>query len=369
VAERVGEGSTRDLETFSLAAASVASLLLRVDAIARVGIKDPETSAYTFSYFVDVAGREIERARRHERRFALLTFLIENYGELRERYEPELLREARRELVDTILDTVRDSDVLAHVEDDEMYLLLPETGRLGALSCRRRIGEKQARRAELARLEGRPVLHVAIGVASFPQDGRDLTPLLRAAQKRSQGGHLPPAMARDGRDGLDALLGALLRFRPDERAWDIRQAALPGEVIAAMAAAVAREATRGGAPQDGVMYVVGERGHPLVAGACDAAARMGTSSGLPSYWLRPRSAERGEGSSQGVRTRPVEIEIDGARVGPFVLLVVLTETWAYACVASAHGEYKRVMHTADVELVDVLVAELQQAFHLQRGIE
>jgi diguanylate cyclase (GGDEF)-like protein len=361
------EAVATDLEALGLAGGSVGALLRHADAIARVGIKDPETSAYTFSYFVDVAGREMERARRYDRRFGLLTFLIENYAELREGADPELLREARRELVDTILDTVRDSDVLAHVEDDEMYLLLPETGRLGALSCRRRIAEKQSRRSELARLEGRPSLQVSIGVASFPQDGRDLTPLLRAAQKRGHGSSLPAAVARDARDGLEALLGALLRFRPDEDAWQIRQAAMPAEAIVAMASAVAREATRG-AEQDGVMYLVGDRTHPLVRGGYEAA-RTGSQAGLPSYWLRPRAAERNESSSQGVRLSPVEIEIDGARVGPFVLLVVLTEGWAYACVSSDHGEYKRVMHTSDVELVEALVAELQQTFHLQRGLE
>ena len=34
----------------------------KVDAIARAGIKDPDTSAYTFAYFGEVAGREIDRA-------------------------------------------------------------------------------------------------------------------------------------------------------------------------------------------------------------------------------------------------------------------------------------------------------------------
>ncbi|MGC4090752.1 MAG: response regulator [Polyangiaceae bacterium] len=39
----------------------------------RGAMKDPESSAYTFAYFVDVAGREIDIARRHGRRFALAT--------------------------------------------------------------------------------------------------------------------------------------------------------------------------------------------------------------------------------------------------------------------------------------------------------
>lgn len=369
--ERARAETTHDIDALALTAASVASLLRRVDSVARTGIKDPETSAYTFAYFVDVAGREIVRASRHQRRFGLLTFRIDNYATLQIQYDTDALRQARRELVDTILDTVRDSDVLAHIEDDEMYLLLPETGRLGALSCRRRIAEKQRRRAELARLEGLPSLSVSIGVASFPQDGRDLASLLRAAQQRA---HNPNdttgAMAllrKDAHAGLEAMLGALLRYRPDENTWQLRQAALAADKIFTIASAVAREATRGPGASDGVMYILGDRSHPLVRGAIDATRMAGTSN-VQAYYLRPRAMDRSE-SSSGARTSPVEIEIDGTLVGPFVLLAVLTEAWAYACIASEHGEYKRVMHTADLDLVETLVAELQQTFHLQRGLE
>ncbi len=40
-------------------------------------MKDPSSSAYTFAYFVDVAGREIDMARRHNRRFALATIGVQ----------------------------------------------------------------------------------------------------------------------------------------------------------------------------------------------------------------------------------------------------------------------------------------------------
>ena len=97
--------------------------------------------------------------------------------------------------------------------------------------------------------------------------------------------------------------------------------------------------------------------------------RGASSSATPAYWLRPRTAEgRSEPALPG-RSAFVEIEVDGARVGPFALLVVLTEQWAYACVASEHGAYKRAIHTGEIEVVEGLVAQLQSTFHLQRGTE
>jgi diguanylate cyclase (GGDEF)-like protein len=370
---QVASGTSRqqDLDLLALSGATVGVLLRRLDSTARVGIKDPETSAYTFAYFVDAAGREIERARRYGRRFALLTFLIDNYGELRARSRSEALREARRELVDTILDTVRDTDILANVEDDEMYLLVPEAGMMGALACRRRIAEKQRKRAERGKIEGRPGLQITIGVATFPRDGRDLTALLKAAHKRNNAARQNSAgdAVREWQGGLEGMLGALLRFRADDRNWQTRQAALASEVIAAMSGAVAREATRGTGSRDGVLYLAGDRQHPLVRAAIDVIAPAG-GVGTPAYWLKPRLDERREDSSlTAMRSHPVEVEVDGSRIGPFALMVALTESWAYACVASQHGDYKRVMHTSELDVVESLLAELQTTFHLQRGLE
>src|SRR5690606_12073550 len=105
----------------------------------RGAMKDPSSSAYTFAYFVDVAGREIDKARRHGRRFALATLAVDE--------EPPVVAGAAQPAgaagppsvasVERILGAVRDTDVLARVDEREFYLLLPETGGIGAHICRR----------------------------------------------------------------------------------------------------------------------------------------------------------------------------------------------------------------------------------------
>src|SRR5690606_21185462 len=47
----------------------------------RGAMKAPHSSAYTFAYFVDVAGREIDKAVRHSRRFALATVTLKTEAE------------------------------------------------------------------------------------------------------------------------------------------------------------------------------------------------------------------------------------------------------------------------------------------------
>ncbi|MDP3277496.1 MAG: diguanylate cyclase [Deltaproteobacteria bacterium] len=353
------------IEHLVRSAAAVGVLLRNQDAAARAGIKDPETSAYTFAYFVDAAGREVERALRHQRRFGLMTFQIEDWSEQRERLGEHAVREARREMVDTILDTAADTDVLALVEDDELYLLSPESGRLRGLALRRRITEKHRRRATLAKAEQRASLSVAIGFATFPRDGRDLATLARAAASRGRRAEEHSEVWHGEHNTLDAVLGALLRLRPQSDDWALRQCALSSEAAHNLGLEVAREALRTAGPADGVAYLIGERVHPLVAGAFEAMRRA-PSGALPCYWLRPNPKDGHEPSAPGVRLLPIEIEVDSGRVGPFATLAVLTESWAYACVSSAQGSYKRIMHTSDLELVEALVAEVQKTFHLQR---
>lgn len=360
------EPSQREsLAQLTRTASTVGVLIRSQDAAARAGIKDPETSAYTFAYFVDAAGREVERAQRHSRRFGLLTFQLDDWANLRESHGDEVVREARRELVDTILDTAADIDVLALVEEDELYLLAPESTRLKTLALRRRIAEKHKRRAELARLEGRVWFSVAIGAATFPRDGRDLATLTRAASMRGRRAEEHAATWKESANTLDAALGALLRLRPSAADWALRQGAMSPEALHSVGFSVSREAVRNNGPHDGLAYILGDRQHPLVTGAYDAMKRA-PANALPSYWLRPAAEDRDEPSAPGTRLSPVEVEVEASRVGPFAVLVVLTESWAYACVASALGSYKRVMHTSDLELVESLVAEIQQAFHLQR---
>src|SRR5260370_7716885 len=101
-------------------AATTLALLGERERSTRGAIKDQTTSAYTFAYFVDIAGREIDKARRYGRRFALATIALD-----------ENATSAPTDLAEVILSAVRDTDVLPRAAQHEFYLPIPETACVG----------------------------------------------------------------------------------------------------------------------------------------------------------------------------------------------------------------------------------------------
>lgn len=325
----------------------------KVDAIARSGIKDPETSAYTFTFFGEVAGREIDRASRFGRRFSLLTVAIDGL-ESGTDMTAEERTELRRVITDAILASVKDSDVVARVEDDEYYLLLPEASLLGALAARRRIAMRFATLEDLGRFGIHNRLVARAGIASYPSDGTDLGRLLRTSRRRAD---------RDEhvRDHLDEL--AARGFWPSVRSFalpaDAEQSVpelagaivtLPRRTLARLGGSMATDALQAGVPC--VMYVAGNDDvEESISGALDASTRD-----CVRAWAVGTRTERA--------TR-IRLHVDDPRADGHVVLLMLGDLGGYALVGVAEGETIRAFHTSNVDLVDALVASLQSEYHLQ----
>lgn len=353
----------------------------KVDAIARTGIKDPETSAYTFAYFGDVAGREIDRASRHGRRFALMTLGVEGLEQVRERAGPDVRLALRRLVTDAVLGAVRDSDVLARVEDDELFLLLPETGLLGALAARRRILTRFHALEEIpAMLASAELTDAALdlvcGISVYPLDGADLGRLLRVSRRRSD-------QSRNGVwrrlslsnlpfwEVLDKVLGAAdvedtpegLKLSGDAaNAEDVlsRHSLIPRAVLPRIGASLAADAMQ--QRVSGVIYCAGDDD---IANAVVQSMDIGETGPVRAWVLEPMRSELGilkQPSPPGAR----RLRVDDARLRDRVLLMGLTEVGGYVLTGRNLGdESVLAFHASDLDLVDGLVTALQRTYHLQ----
>ena len=301
----------------------------------RGAMKDPSSSAYTFAYFVDVAGREIDMARRYARRFALATIGVQLDRSVMSEVEPTLL------VAERVLGAVRDTDVLARVDANEFYLLLPETGGLGAHSCRRRV------LAELEQDQGGVTgLTVTVGVATFPHDGGDLSRLLRVAKQRAEASQ-ESVVHRLSLEGLtlpdlvDALLakpvtGLTTTLRGVESPHYIE---LPATDLVGLALATLSEAWRAGEAR--------------VVASVHAGISVGGA-------VRAEHGREGE----GLHFDAVDVT-HVAGCANLDVLCVVAEHASYVLVGRSEGSVVRAVHAADPLLVDLLLSKLSEATDLR----
>jgi DNA-binding response OmpR family regulator/GGDEF domain-containing protein len=319
------------VELVATQAATVLSLIGAREQSHRGAMKDPASSAYTFAYFVDVAGREIAMARRHGRRFSLATVGLELAPDsgVGDETEPTVFGAER------VLGAVRDTDVLARVDANEFYLLLPETGGPGAHACRRRI------LAQLGAVSGASQFSTAVGVATFPHDGSDLSQLLRVAKFRADASRSSVVHGLGlGALPLGQLVDALLGVVPDAQQRRLAPLETPHYIelpvtdLMGLVGSAAAEATRGG--QTRVL----------------ATQRSGLSVG---------NAVRADMSRMGEHMK-VDI-VDIARVAGcdrVDVLIVIAEHATYSVVGRTEGSLVRAVHSADPLLSDLLVARLSE---------
>jgi ActR/RegA family two-component response regulator/GGDEF domain-containing protein len=315
------------LNTLASQCATTLGLIAAREDAYRGGMKDPRSSAYTFAYFVDVAGREIDMARRHRRRFALATISVHARGAgVADGSDPTL------GTVEHVLGAVRDTDVLARVDANEFYLLLPETNGLGAHSLRRRVLEGLLASGNAERYE------TGVGVAVYPHDGGDLSRLLRVARHRAEVCRLSVVERLGLRAlGLPEIVDALLA-EPSWRApGDVgletpRAIELPTTDVVALVLGAVREASRGGPS----LVVLTRHAGVGIGGALGGEAARASA---------PRQVHAVDVSS-APGCHNIEV------------CALVSQQGTYAFAGRVEGHSVRAVHAADPLLADLLVQRL-----------
>lgn len=319
-AQALGTDARSALERAAAQAAALVALSAEREAASRGTMKDPGSSAYTFAYFVDVAGREIDKARRHGRRFALAT-LTADPGEGAGSSDSG-------QLAEHVLASVRDTDILARIDEREFYLLLPETGGIGAHACRRRMMRQFHAAA--------PDASLSIGIATYPHDGADLSQLLRVARCRADACRESVVLGLElGQLELPDVLDALRAGRTKISGVDApRLLELPRADVVRLAATAVSEARRSGS----AWAVATERPGLSLSSAVRAAL------GAPSESLRLDCAD-------ATLVSPA---------GDLEAFSLITEHGAYSLLGRLEGDVVRAVHTADPLFSDYLVDRLSE---------
>lgn len=144
----------------------------------RQAISDGLTGIHNYRHFRDTLKATVSRADRYGETFCLLMMDLDHFKTVNDTVGHQAGDEVLRAVADVLRSCSRESDYQARYGGEEFVMLLPQTG----LSEARTLAER-VRRQVAAIDVGRPDLRVtmSIGVASYPESGRDSDEVLAAA--------------------------------------------------------------------------------------------------------------------------------------------------------------------------------------------
>jgi diguanylate cyclase (GGDEF)-like protein/PAS domain S-box-containing protein len=147
-----------------------------------MALTDGLTGLYNSRHFYRVLEQELLRSERYGHTFSLLMFDLDNFKSYNDRYGHLAGDDLLRELAGLIKGLVRRSDTAFRYGGEEFMLILPETSRPDALVLAERLRQAVQEHAFVVR-EGIPLgrITISIGVATYPEDARDVEGLVNAA--------------------------------------------------------------------------------------------------------------------------------------------------------------------------------------------
>ena len=147
--------------------------------------RDELTKLYNRRYFFERMEREVERAKRYNRKLSLLMVDIDHFKNYNDSYGHLHGDEVLRQLANTMEKSLRKVDIVARYGGEEFLVLLPETDKRSG----HRVAEKLRKAVEKHDFHhkvpslGPGKVTVTIGISSFPSDTENSYDLLDIADK------------------------------------------------------------------------------------------------------------------------------------------------------------------------------------------
>lgn len=149
--------------------------------VEKSALTDPQTGVYGPQYLKSALCREVRRARRYDQQLSLVLVDVDRLKVHGEQLGAAKGRELLRELANTLAQQVRSFDVLGRCGDDAFMLVLPQTGRDGAVEVAERARATVEQHAFANAAPGS--VTVSAGIATFPADATALQDLVAAATR------------------------------------------------------------------------------------------------------------------------------------------------------------------------------------------
>jgi diguanylate cyclase (GGDEF)-like protein len=142
-----------------------------------MAVTDSLTGLYVRRYFMAKFQEEIHRAERYKKVLTVVMADLDRFKSVNDNYGHTAGDRVLRAVGKFLQKNIRDVDILARYGGEEFVILLPENDKQEAYTVSERLRQGFA---EL-QLEALPQLTMSLGIASYPQDGKNLEQLIKRA--------------------------------------------------------------------------------------------------------------------------------------------------------------------------------------------
>lgn len=149
--------------------------------ISELVITDDLTGLYNARHFHELLEYEVGRAKRYGSQVSLLFFDLDHFKEVNDTYGHLVGSRMISEVGHLIRRHVRSSDRAARYGGDEYVIVLPNTGKQGALAMATKMLERLHAHQFKSDTGETIAMTASFGVATYPDDALDKTELIRAA--------------------------------------------------------------------------------------------------------------------------------------------------------------------------------------------
>ena len=152
----------------------------------RLSAIDPVTGVWNYRYLQQALARELARAAREERPFALLLCEVDGFAEHTAATGHQKAFGTLRDVAQRLSVEIRSGDTFARYGGDEFVALLPGAAGDGATGVAERLCyavRKTVEQAGVAEQESGARLTLSIGIACFPESGEHAASLVGAADR------------------------------------------------------------------------------------------------------------------------------------------------------------------------------------------
>jgi diguanylate cyclase (GGDEF)-like protein len=142
-------------------------------------ITDDLTKAYNRRHFMDIASRELARARRHKLSLSIILLDADNFKEINDNYGHLYGDEVLKQISAICQGMMRSHDIFARYGGEEFIILLPET----RIQSAHLVAERIRKTIENTRLKPDKIHTVSLGITALKKSDSELDQLLARADR------------------------------------------------------------------------------------------------------------------------------------------------------------------------------------------